>query len=56
MIRDVKMLKPIHYHYKLCSNLLLKPRGGFLTPRTDENQKIFKKLEKNSAKYKYAYF
>ena len=50
-ICNVKMLKPFHYHYKLCSNLLTKIRKGFLTLRADKNrkpkkQKIFKKLEK----------
>ena len=32
------MLKPFHYHSKLCSNLLLNTRGGSLTPRAYENQ------------------
>ena len=43
------MLKPFHYNWKQCSNLLSNPRGGSLTPRADKNQKmsnIFKNLEK----------
>ena len=27
------MLQSFHYHQKLCSDLLLKPRGGSLKPR-----------------------
>ena len=46
-IRDVKMLKPFHYHYKQCSNLLSNPRGGSLTPRADKkNEKCQKKIQK----------
>ena len=43
----------IHYHRKLSSNLspnlLLKPRGGFLTPRA-KNSKNDKNLQKNLKK------
>ena len=45
-----KSSKPFHCHYKLCSNLLSNPRGGFMTPKAKKTQKmtkIFKKPEKN---------
>ena len=45
-IRDVKMLKPFHYHQKQCINLLSNLRGGSLAPRADKNQKISKKFQK----------
>ena len=50
--RDAKMLKPFHYHQKLCRNLLLKPRGGSLTPRANKNKKSqrLKILKKNVRK------
>ena len=44
-IRDGKMLKPLHYHYKLRSNLFSKPKGGSLTPMADKNQKFSKSLK-----------
>ena len=44
-IREVKMLKPLHYHSKLCSNILKNPRGSSLTPRAERTQK-WQKLSK----------
>ena len=52
-ISDVKKMKPFHYHYKLCNNLLSNPRGGSLTARVEKNQKmrkIFKNLVKKIVK------
>ena len=47
----LKCLKPLHYHSKLCNNLLLNPRGAFLTSKSEKTQKmikIFKQFEKIS--------
>ena len=35
-IRNGKMLKPLHCHKKLRSNLFLKPKEGSSTPRADK--------------------
>ena len=47
------MMKPFHYHQKLCSSPLLNPRGDSFTPRADKNQncqKFSKSLKKEIAK------
>ena len=40
------MLKPFHYNWKQCSNLLSYPRGGSLTPRADKKSKNVKNFHK----------
>ena len=53
--RKLKCLKPLYYHCKLCNNLLLNPRGAFLTSKSETTQKmtnIFKQFEKISLKYR----
>ena len=38
----LKCLKLLHYHKKLCNNLLLNPRGAFLTSKSETTQKMTK--------------
>ena len=47
-ISDIKILKNIHYNYKLCSNILSNPSGSSEALEAEETWKmtIFKKLEK----------
>ena len=41
----LKCLKPLHYHKKLCNNLLLNPRGAFLTSKSETTQKNDKNFQ-----------
>ena len=49
-ISDGKTLKPLQYHYKLRSNLFLKPKGGSLTRRFISSTS---KSHPSHHKYKY---
>ena len=51
----LKCLKPIHYHKKLCNNLLFNARGVFLTSKSETTQKMTKNFQKQFEKISINY-